>query len=40
MAELNDVMIFCVFYSGVVLSALWLSRPNVPEKVPVRRTVE
>jgi|GEM_PF-1378168 hypothetical protein len=25
MADLNDVMMFCFFYSGIVLYALWIT---------------
>ena len=39
MADLNDVMMFCFFYSGIVLYALWitvaerhLSRAEVGER--------
>lgn len=38
MTELQDVAMFCLFYSGVVISALWLTVAQRPMRVEVRNS--
>lgn len=37
MTELHDVAMFCIFYSGIVMYALWLTLARHPVRVENRR---
>ncbi|MFS4460149.1 hypothetical protein [Bdellovibrio sp. HCB2-146] len=38
MADLQDVGLFCLFYSGVVIYSLWVTIARTPARVEARAT--
>lgn len=37
MTDLHDVAMFCLFYSGVVMYALWITVARRPARVEARK---